>query len=169
MSLARTLCVADLMRSTPFTLPPTLPASDVACRIDAAGVRHVLVVDEAGRLLGLVNRARLLRHLVARRLDGERVRPDRDERGHEQLGHRTVGRVLAVEAVRAMRRHRIGSLPVVDDAGRLMGLLSERMLLPFCETLICGPVVSSASVPTASVPTASVPTASVPAGVASQA
>lgn len=159
MSLARTLCVADLMRSTPFTLPPTLPASDVACRIDAAGVRHVLVVDEAGRLLGLVNRARLLRHLVARRLDSQHT-PDRPVAELLVPALVTIGpHALAVEAVRAMRRHRIGSLPVVDDAGRLVGLLSERMLLPFCETLICGPLVSSASVSSASVP----------AGVASQA
>jgi CBS domain-containing protein len=34
-----------------------------------------------------------------------------------------------------MARHRIGSLPVVDE-GRVVGLISERTLLPYAERLL---------------------------------
>ena len=39
------------------------------------------------------------------------------------------------DAVRRMARHRIGSLPVVEE-GRLVGLVSERTLLPYAERLL---------------------------------
>lgn len=135
------LRVADVMRSHPFTLPAHLRASEVALLIHRERVRHVLVVDDDGRLVGLINRARLLRHLVAWRLGGGLLE---DVPVSDLLVAKveTIGPDDTVaEAVRTMRRLRIGSLPVVRDDGVVVGLVSERMLLPYAEAVLCGDTV----------------------------
>lgn len=140
---AATPRVADVMRPLPFTLPAEMLASEVARCIDREGVRHVLVVDDAGRLVGLVNRARLLRQLVAWRL-ADRLIEDLPMRDLLVANVVTIGpSATAGEAVCAMRHHRIGSLPVVDEGGTVVGLVSERMLLPFAEAVICGTLVEA--------------------------
>jgi len=112
--------VADVMRPQPFTLPAEMLASEVARCIDREGVRHVLVVDEAGRLVDLLIEDLPMRELLVANVV-------------------TIGpSATAGEAVCAMRHHRIGSLPVVDETGVVVGLVSERMLLPFAEAVLCG-------------------------------
>lgn len=132
------LRVADVMRPRPFTLPAHLRASEVAALIDRERVRHVLVVDDGGRLVGLINRARLLRFLVAWRLADGLIED-------LPVGDLLVPNVTTIgpdapvaEAVATMRRLRIGSLPVVDGGDVVVGLVSERMLLPFAEAVLCG-------------------------------
>ena len=125
------LRVADLIAAPP-TVPETMPAFEVARRMDRERLRHVLV-EAGGQLRGLVDRAALLRHLVTHY---------RHPRSDLPISHFvlrdpiTIGvEATAAEAIALMRRHRIGSLPVMDGE-RLVGLLSERRLLTACEPLI---------------------------------
>lgn len=132
------LRVADVMRPHPFTLPAHLRASEVAVLIDRERVRHVLVVDDDRRLVGLINRARLLRFLVAWRLADGLIED-------VPVGDLLVPNVTTIgpdapvsQAVATMRRLRIGSLPVVDGGDVVVGLVSERLLLPYAEAVLCG-------------------------------
>jgi CBS domain-containing protein len=54
--------VAGTLMTTPaVTVPPTATVTDAARRMHAAGVKRLPVVDEAGRLVGIVSRADLLK------------------------------------------------------------------------------------------------------------
>lgn len=128
--------VQDLMRPEPLTVGADVRASAVADAIEAGRHRHVLVTGADGQLVGLVNRARLLRHLVARRLAHDAT-PD------EPIGALVVWPLVTTtpeasvaDALCLMRSRRVGSLPVLDGAGRLVGLLSERMLLGYAEAVL---------------------------------
>ncbi len=121
----------------PAVVPETMRASDLAVYIDTAGRRHVFVSDADGRLCGLVNRARLLRHLVARRLSGALA--DHDLRVGDLVVRdliTTTPEASAAAALCEMRRHHVGSLPVVDADGHLVGLVSERLLMPVADAVI---------------------------------
>lgn len=142
------LRVADFMRARPAVLPEATPATEGAVWMHRHQQRHVFVCDDDGRLCGLVNRARLLRHLVARRLSGGIVR-------EVPISELIVRDLVAVapddplaHALGLMFRHRIGSLPVVDAEGQLVGLLSERMLLGVAEAVLADlPVGALAPLP----------------------
>ena len=96
----------------------------VACLMDWQRIRHVLVEDHDHRLVGLVTHRNLLRFLAE---NGDRDRtlseiPVRDIMVKDPIA--VSPDTPTVEAVRIMRKHRIGSLPVVRD-GRLIGLITE--------------------------------------------
>lgn len=96
----------------------------VACLMDWQRIRHVLVEDHEHRLVGLVTHRNLLRFLA------EHGDPEsrREEMAVKEIMVKDPISVApetpTVEAVRIMREHRIGSLPVVRD-GRLIGLITE--------------------------------------------
>ncbi len=96
----------------------------VACLMDWQRIRHVLVEDHEHRLVGLVTHRSLLRFLAQ---DGDRAEP-REAMPVKDIMVRDPIAVTpetpTVEAVRLMRTHRIGALPVVRD-GHLIGLITE--------------------------------------------
>ncbi len=131
--------VADVMRPAPLLVPGDRPASEVAGQIHAMNQRHVFVADAEGRLVGLVNRARLLRHLVARRL-ADNLTPDVPIADLLVTDLVTVTPEQGViEALRQMWTHHVGSLPVLDADGHLVGLVTERLLLGCAEEVITAP------------------------------
>jgi len=98
------------------------------------GVRHMPVVS-AGHLVGVLSERDLLRAAPSSLCD---------EAGDERrsfLDTIEVARVMSSpaividpkagvhEAARMMARHKIGCLPVLDDAGRLVGLITETDLM----------------------------------------
>jgi arabinose-5-phosphate isomerase len=80
----------------------------------------VMLVDEQGRLVGLFTDSDLAR-LFEQRRDQALDRPIEEVMTHHPLTAVVGERVL--EAVETLRVHRISELPVVDDAGRPVGLL----------------------------------------------
>lgn len=113
--------VRDWMTRDPVTVSPEAPVVQVAALMRAQGIRHVLVMD-GERLAGIVS--------------------DRDVRGLVVSGEPTLSTVSAVahvmsespvsvtpetsltEAARAMLDHKIGALPVLEDA-RPVGILTK--------------------------------------------
>ena len=113
------MLVRDLMTPDPFTVRPTMSVVDARAEMSRRRIRHLLVTNEEGLLLGLVTdrdiRSALpsqatslsvweVNYLLARLAVGEvmthaviTVDPDRDVR----------------EAARIMIDHKIGSLPVI--------------------------------------------------------
>jgi CBS domain-containing membrane protein len=104
-----------------------------------AHIRHVPVVDEKGKLVGLVSQRDVLRSTLS---DLASTTVDR----RAQLGHVALAQVMRrdvltiepgdpiQEAARRMRRHKYGCLPVVEG-GRLVGIISEHDLLAVVERL----------------------------------
>jgi CBS domain-containing protein len=58
---AAAVVAGKLMTTPAFTMPPTATVTEAARRMHAAGVKRLPVVDEAGRLVGIVSRADLLK------------------------------------------------------------------------------------------------------------
>jgi CBS domain-containing protein len=122
------------MTGAPITVPPDTPIFDARSRMLKEQIRHLLVVDSSGKLLGIVTDRDIRLNLPSQatslsvwevnyllaRLTVEKVMtrsvitigPDRDAR----------------DAARLMLEHRIGALPVVEE-GRLVGIVTETDLL----------------------------------------
>ncbi len=102
------------------------PAGDTVREV-FAGARHpgrrtgaVMLTDETGRLCGLFTDSDLAR-LIEDRRDEALDRPVREVMTADPLTVPAGARVA--EAVEVLRRHKISELPVIDGAGRPVGLL----------------------------------------------
>lgn len=116
--------VRDAMLAEPRTLPATATAQEAGGILSRQEVRSVLVVDDAGRLVGNVTRELLVDRVVATGALPGAVR----------LGDIAAPVALAIdaamdaeEAFRVMEEHDAERLPVLDG-GRLVGVLSRSVL-----------------------------------------
>ena len=111
--------------------------------------RHMLVAGDAGRLVGIVTQRDLL---VAARVLERRIDFD-DDRPVSDVMNRAVDTVrpecCAAEAARHMLRTKRSCLPVVDDEGALVGILTEadylRLATRGAPPCTCGGVTASGS------------------------
>ncbi len=113
--------VGQLMTTDLFTVHDDDIVDLAASLMEWEHLRHVPVEDHEGRLLGLVTHRALMRVLT---------------RGKVAASQVTVGSIMdrapvtcspdtsTVEAIALMRKHKIGSLPVVKDE-RLVGIITE--------------------------------------------
>lgn len=104
---------------------PSTPAREVLDAIDQEG-RRVVVLDETGRFLGVISDRDLL--------------PLLDPKSRHKIDELTAGSLMRViptiahsesveEALRWMVEHRRQRLPVVDEEGTYIGMLSREELL----------------------------------------
>ncbi len=112
--------------------------TEAAARMAATGLKRLPVVDKDGRLAGMLSRIDLFRVITREATDwgdeeaspvdvtGARFVRDVMEREAE-----TVRPTASVESVlRTMTEARAQRVAVTDEAGRLVGLVSDRDLLP---------------------------------------
>jgi CBS domain-containing protein len=117
--------VADLMTPDRVTVEPTTSVGEVGRIMAERRFRHMLVSDETDGLLGLVSQRDLLAvlHSAEPRIDGDADRPI------SELMQESVDTVrpecCAAEAARHMLRNKRSCLPVVNDGGVLVGILTE--------------------------------------------
>src|SRR3990172_212012 len=102
----------------PITLGPDRPLKDAMLLMARFKISGVPIVDDAGRLVGIITH---------RALQFERnfERPVREAMTKERLITAPVGTTLE-EAEQILGRHRIEKLPVVDDKGVLRGLITVK-------------------------------------------
>ncbi len=115
--------VADLMTPTAVSVQPGTAFKEIARLLDEFGITAVPVVDEAGRPVGVVSEADLLR----RRTSGSAANAAADLMSSPVITARPEWSV--VRAARVMEKHKVKRLPVVDADGRLIGVLSRSDLL----------------------------------------
>jgi CBS domain-containing protein len=109
----------------------------VVARLRTARVGAVPVIDDSGRVLGVVRGHDLLaKKARPERSPGRLVRARR-RRDHDPAAAATAANLMTGppvticaktrtdEAARLMCRHRVASLPVVDSLGRLIGIVSQ--------------------------------------------
>lgn len=126
--------VADVMTHDVFTLSPShsLPLADTMMTL--RHIRHIPVVDDAHRLVGLVTHRDLMKAQLSA------LSPlSKDERSTLELAI-PISKIMqkevwtiapsarAAQAAQLLRDHRFGCLPVTEH-GRLVGIVSESDLL----------------------------------------
>jgi IMP dehydrogenase len=105
----------------PYTISADAPLTEAATMMQRTGVGTLVVVDETRRLTGLLT-TRDLRFAEKARTVADRMTP------LERLVVRE-GAVDAAAAEEAMRAHKVKKLPLVDDQGRLLGLVTAKDLI----------------------------------------
>ncbi len=112
------------------TVAPTNPLREVIQLMEANRIRHVAVVGDSGRLLGLISHRDVLRSQegsLSGALSSEQAHMNRwiEARWVMTKDVRTVHRETpALEAALILRSNAYGCVPVVDD-GRLVGILTD--------------------------------------------
>lgn len=142
MAAMRHRKVRDVMTTGVVTVTEKTPFKEVVRAIERDRISGVPVVDEDGTLVGVVSEVDLLRKrnpdgrgigAAVRRWLGFGRRADRSGITAADLLSSpviTVGAGASIaEAARLLDRHAIKRLPVVDEAGRLVGIVSASDLL----------------------------------------
>jgi len=134
--------VKDVMTREPITVDPEAPLGTAMEVMRRKRIRHLPVVDDAGRLVGIITDRDLRQATFAPALaEHLSLQAQRRLRGLGQtledlrVKHAMTWVVVTTEpeapiarAAVVMFERRIGSLPVVED-GKLVGILTERDLL----------------------------------------
>ncbi len=128
------LRVEQFMTTSLFTVHEDELVDMVAFLMDRNQIRHVLVEDDAHKLVGIVSYRSVLRLMA-----------DGFDRSVEPTP--AVGQIMerdpisvqpdtrTVDAIDLMRHHRVSCLPVVSE-GKLIGIVSERDFLPIAYDLL---------------------------------
>jgi acetoin utilization protein AcuB len=122
--------VADAMTRDPQTARLDDMLLDALGRMTNANIRHLPIVDGENRVLGMLSDRDVRRALgdlsVTEGEEGLRLRIREARVGQAaSLGALSVSQDAALtDAVNLFIDHRIGALPVVDEGGRLVGILS---------------------------------------------
>ena len=128
--------IAEVMSPNVVTIGPDETCAGALARMRRWKVRHLPVLDADGTLRGIVTDRDLRHHLLAPGIL-ERIGRTPAMRLLEQQSVHAVMSAPAIwleasadleEAVGLMRRHRVGSVPVLD-AGKIVGILTETDLL----------------------------------------
>jgi CBS domain-containing protein len=117
--------VQELMTKKPLTLAPTDDVAMARALMQHGGIRHVPVVD-GGRLVGLITRQSLIR-AETQHGPASAALPVSDYMT-SQVQTARVGMPVR-KAARLMLQHKLGCLPVLDDTGALVGILTESDLV----------------------------------------
>jgi len=116
----RELTVEELMTTALVTARVDDVIANVDFEMKMADIRHIPVVDDRGRLVGIVSQRDILR---------ARVRADSKAIPIRSLMTKSVRTIapdaLALEAVDLLLDHKIGCVPVVTEDGQLVGIVTE--------------------------------------------
>lgn len=134
--------VADVMTRTVVVVNGSDPFKEVVRRMQEYRVSALPVVDDDGRLVGIVSEADLILKEDpeldegSRLFEGRHRRHEREKAAGVVAAELMTGPVVTVppdaalgDAARLMHRKGIKRLPVVDDDGRIHGILSRSDLL----------------------------------------
>jgi CBS-domain-containing membrane protein len=139
----RTWQVGDVMTTDVATVDESTPYRKIVDVMTARHVSAVPVVDDFRRVLGVISEADLLHkvELVGkphepwlferRRRHAARIKADANVARELMTAPAitTMGHTTLVEAARIMDRDGVKRLPVIDDLGRLIGIVSRGDLL----------------------------------------
>jgi CBS domain-containing protein len=138
--------IGSLMTSDVISVNAETPFKDVARLLAEHGISGVPVVDSDEQVIGVISETDLMLRQAQAPAPGETRRRfrhwSRGGRAAKGKSHaRTAGRLMTSPAVtvhaedsiavaaRTMARHRVERLPVVDEEGRLVGIVTRRDLL----------------------------------------
>jgi len=135
--------VADVMTVGAVSVEPDTPFKEIVDVLEAHGINAVPVVDSCHRVIGVVSSADLVpkiefageedQHQV---FEGRQIRRARSKASATAAGDlmtapalTVLGQTSVVQAAKIMESAQLKRLPVVDDLGRLTGMVTRRDLL----------------------------------------
>jgi CBS domain-containing protein len=121
--LSVVLRVRDAMTDKPVTLPETATVKDAVSIMASKDIGSVLVVNDKGELVGIFTERDLVKRVIAKGLDPSTTLL-KDVMTRNPITVNTESPLE--EAARIMERRRIRHLPVTDEEGRLVGIISMR-------------------------------------------
>ncbi|HET8589954.1 MAG TPA: CBS domain-containing protein [Nakamurella sp.] len=139
----RTTPVSGVMTSQVITVDENAPFKQIAGTLTANRVSAVPVVDESGRVVGVVSESDLLAKVAAGGEPEAKIGGRYTERRHLQrkAGGETAGDLMSapavtvsahtpvVEAARLAARAHVRRLPVIDAQGKIIGIVTRSDLL----------------------------------------
>jgi len=134
--------VRELMTERPRTVPPDASAVDAAKVMQNEDAGVVPIVEDDGRLVGVVTDRDIALRVVAegREPDSTKVA----EIASQNLA--TVDPQQDIdEALRLMAEHQVRRLPVVEEDGRLVGILAQADVARHLDASRTGEVVEQIS------------------------
>ena len=113
--------ISEHMGPPPVTIPDRVSAVQAVGKLAEAHASAAIVVDEAGRLAGIVTEQDVVRRLLGgdQPVEAIMTAPVLTVRADDQL-YRAIG---------LMRRHRLRHMPVVDAEGVVVGMLELQQAL----------------------------------------
>ncbi|MER7751919.1 CBS domain-containing protein [Kitasatospora sp. NPDC097643] len=134
--------VHDVMTQEVITARSGTPFKEIAALFHRNDITAIPVIDDQGHPIGMVSEADLIRKAAVlpdpegrtpgRWLDAkDRARAEAETAGGLMTSPAVTARATwsVPEAARQMDKHKVKRLPVVDDVGRLVGIVSRRDLL----------------------------------------
>jgi len=140
VDVSQVAVVGDIMSREQTTVLPTATGAEVLELLRSRGVQRMAVVDEEGRLLGLITDGDLLTALSSRR-GGFWDHLSRRQDMLRAAEAKTAAEIMKTdlisvtedtsvgESIRLMSEHGLKRLPVVDEAGKFEGMVSRQALL----------------------------------------
>jgi CBS domain-containing protein len=126
------LTVGEIMTLDPTTLSPRHHLARAAQTMDEERIRHLPIVDPDGAVVGVLSH----RDLLA--ASAELHQPIAAAMHHEVM---TIAPdALAQEAALLLLRHSIGCVPVTDEHGKLVGIVTDSDFVRVAYTLLGGQV-----------------------------
>ena len=128
--------VTETMRTDLIAIREETTLADALSLMEKGSFRHLPVVDESGKLVGIVTDRDMRSAKPSTLLSDEDYRRTYDEVMQHTVGEIMTRNPLTVapyftlqDSLLVMRRKKVGALPVVDEDGRLKGIMSTRDLL----------------------------------------
>ena len=134
----RTIPVSEIMTSKVVSVRDDASLTNIDWEMTLAEIRHVPVVDDRGRVVGILSDRDLLRTLP--RMDRSRLPVS----AIMTLTPQTVRADLpAMEAVELMIQRKVHALPVVDDTGVLVGIVTATDFLDLAYRALAGHAIDA--------------------------
>jgi CBS domain-containing protein len=134
--------VRDILRADPVTVTPATSLKHVAEVLIEQNISAVPVLSLRGKFLGIVSETDLVRKEELQRDPGTRHSAHLSYRARRDLATaETAGEIMRepvatvrpdatlAEAARLMNRHEVSYLPVLEESGHLLGVVTSRDLL----------------------------------------
>ena len=117
----------SMSRRHVLSLGPAASVHDAACAMTRANCGSVLIIDNAGTMLGILTERDLMTRVLAKGLDANTTAVTQVMTRNPQC----VGpEVKVADAVLIMIERGFRHLPVVEPGGRVIGVFSARDALP---------------------------------------
>ena len=128
--------VSRSMVSQVITIDKDASVFEAQEKMAANGIRHLPIVDADNRLIGIVT-DRDVRSVMPYRLIKEKgIAQEREKLAHLKVENimtrnpKTISPMYTIQdALLMIQKEKVGAFPVVDDEGKLQGILSVRDLL----------------------------------------
>ncbi len=127
------LKVSDVMTSNVITVKPDETIVDAARKMAENKIGSVVVVDDKGTIIGILTEGDIVRRVVARGLDPSQTPVEAVMTKNPITIFEDADLAAAAEL---MREKGVGHLPVVNEEGRLVGIITRSDIVRIAPSLI---------------------------------